>query len=252
MGTFVQQTLRNHRVVVSGMQFSREHQTTLMFASRAGRFFQTSYYRIADWQLHNTKEHVLMAQSARIVHGSGFCLLKHPARHSIFEILRLTKKFNSTTVLQPQYIPSLWRDRNDAVNTMKKTLQFADITTPTKDDAENLFGKQSPDGLVKKFKEIGANTIILTMGKEGCLIAKDGDVERIPAVEAEIVDPSGVHDAWHAGLYYAMNNGKQIYSAAKFANAVSAYVLGQPGSLIPLPSADEISEKLLDMPFADI
>jgi fructokinase len=252
MGTFVQQTLRNHRVVVTGMQFSREHQTSLLFASRAGRFFQTSYYRISDWQLHNTKEHVAMSQASRIVHGAGFCLWKHPARHSIFEILRLTKKFNSTTILQPQYIPALWRDRNDAMSTIKKTLQFADIATPTVDDAENLFGKMSHEDMVKKFHEIGAHAVILTMGKDGCLVSKDGELEHVPAIEAEIVDPSGVHDAWHAGLYYAVNHGKQIYSAVQYANAVGAYVLGQHGTLVQLPAGEELAQTMLEKPFADI
>ncbi len=252
MGTFVQQTLRNYKVAVSGMQFSRDQQTSIVFASRAGRFFQTSYYRIADWQLHNTKDHVAMAQASRIVHGSGFCLWKHPARHSIFEILRLTKKFSSTTVLQPFYIPALWRERNDALATIKKTIQFADIVTPTNDDAENLFGKLSREDLIKKFHELGASTVIMMMGKDGCMVSKNGEMERVPAVDAEIVDPSGVHDSWHAGLYYAMNQGKQIFSAVQFANAVSAYVLQQPGTLVPLPPAEDIAQQMLKMDFSDI
>ncbi|MCB2204412.1 hypothetical protein KQI65_06645 [bacterium] len=252
LGTFVQNTLRQHKVNATSMQFSRDHQTSLLFTARSGRILQSAYYRLAEWQLHNTKEHVALAQSSRIVHGSGFCLWKHPARHSVFEILRLSKKFESTTVLQPKYEPALWRNRNDAQNTIKKTLQFADILTPTIDDAEHLFGKGNREDYLKQYHEMGAEKVIMTMGKHGALVSDGSKVVRVPAVEAEVVDPAGVHDAWHAGLYYAMNNGKPLTNATYFANAVSAFVLGQQGALIDLPAPGEITQQLLDKAFEDV
>ena len=252
LGTFVQNFLRQKKVNVAGLQFSREFPTSLLFAARAGRILQTTYYRLADWQLHNTKEHVVLAQSARIVHGSGFCLWKHPARHSVFEILRLTKKFNSTTVLQPHYEPALWRDREDALATIKKTLQFADIATPTVDDAEHLFGKSPREDYVKMFHDLGVKKVILTMGKDGCLVSDGSSITRVEPGEAKIVDPMGVNEAWHAGLYHAMNRGKGLPSAALFANAVAAWVLQQPGSLIALPSVAEIAKEMSGRAFEDL
>ncbi|PLX32615.1 MAG: hypothetical protein C0600_01980 [Ignavibacteria bacterium] len=252
LGTFVQNTLRQHKVNATAMQFSRDHATSLVFTARQGRIIQSSYYRLADWQLHNTKEHVTLAQSSRIVHGSGFCLWKHPGRHSIFEILRLSKKFESMTVLQPTYEPALWRNRNEAITTIKKTLQFADLITPTIDDAEHLFGKGAKEDYLKQYHDMGAQTVIMTMGKHGAFVSDGSKVVRVPAVEAEVVDPAGVHDAWHAGLYYALNNGKPLANATYFANAVSAYVLKQQGSLVPLPAPGEITESLLGKPFEDV
>ena len=252
LGTFVQNFLRQHKVNVVGLQFSREFPTTLLFAARAGRILQTTYYRLADWQLHNTKDHVILAQSARIVHGSGFCLWKHPARHSVFEILRLTKKFNSTTVLQPHYEPALWRDRDDALATIKKTLQFTDIATPTVDDAEHLFGKSAREEYVKKFHDLGVKQVILTMGKDGCLVSSGAGITHVDPVEAKVIDPMGVNEAWHAGLYHAMNSGKDLASAAYFANAVAAWVLQQTGSLVPLPTPAELALGMTGRTFADL
>jgi sugar/nucleoside kinase (ribokinase family) len=252
MGTFIQNELRKYKIVTTGLQFSREFPTSVLFAARSTRMLQTTYYRLADWQLHNTKDHVTLAQSSRIVHGSGFSLWKHPARHSVFEILRLTKKFKSITVLQPFYEPALWRDRNEALATIKKTLQFADITTPTIDDAEHLFGKSTREDYIKKFHDLGVKTVILSMGKHGCLVSDGVVTNHVEAAEAQIVDPGGVHDSWHAGLYYAMNNGKGLLSATLFANAVAAYVLQMPGTLIELPSAQTISEQMLRKSFDEL
>jgi sugar/nucleoside kinase (ribokinase family) len=251
-GTFVQNTLRQYKVNASTMQFSREHQTSLIFTARLGRIIQSAYYRLSEWQLHNTKEHVMLAQASRIVHGSGFCLWQHPGRHSIFEILRLSKKFESTTVLQPFYEPALWRNRADALATIKKTLQFADIITPTIDDAENLFGKATREEHLKNYHDLGAKTVIMTMGKQGALVSDGLKVVRVPAVEAEVVDPSGVHDAWHAGLYYAINKHKPLANATYFANAVAAWVLSREGTLVDLPAPGEISQRFLDKAFEDV
>lgn len=251
-GTFIQNTLRHYKVNASTMQFSREHQTTLVFTARLGRIIQSAFYRLSEWQLHNTKEHVALAQGSKIVHGSGFCLWKHPARHSVFEMLRLSKKYDSTTVLQPFFEPALWRDRSDAMATIKKTLQFADIITPTIDDAENLFGKATREDYLKNYHDMGAKTVIMTMGKQGALVSDGSKVLRVPAVEVELVDPAGVHDAWHAGLYYGINNGKPLANATYFANAVAAWVLGQQGALVDLPAPGEISEKLLGKAFEDV
>lgn len=252
LGTFIQMELRRHKVSVQGLQFSREFPTSLLFAAYSGRSIQTTYYRLADWQLHNTKEHVTLCQSSRIVHGCGFSLWKHPARHSVFETLRLTKKTTGFTVLQPQYEPALWRDRADALATIKKTLQFADCATPTVDDAENLFGKSLREDYLKKYHDLGVERVILTMGKDGCLLSDQSGVTRIPAVEARMVDPSGAHDAWHAGLYTAMNRGKSLASAAHFANAVGAYVVQTPGTLVALPTAEHIAEQMLHTSFDEL
>ncbi len=249
LGTFVQNTLRQYKVNVTGLQFSREQPTSLLFSARAGRAIQTTYYRLSDWQLHNTKEHVLLAQGSKFVHGSGFTLWKHPGRHSVFEILRLAKKSACTTVLQPYYEPALWRDHDDALATIKKTLQFADIATPTIDDAEHLFGRSTREDYLKKYHDLGVDTVILTMGKDGCLISEDGEVSAVPAIDAPVVDPSGVHEAWHAGLYIAMSEGYGLAQSTQFANAVAAFVLRQNGPLVVLPSADRIAEEFLGRSF---
>ncbi|MDH7516195.1 MAG: PfkB family carbohydrate kinase [Bacteroidota bacterium] len=252
LGTFVQNTLRSKGVNVSGLQFSREHPTTLLLSARTGKLIQTTWYRSADWQLQNTKEHISLAQASRIVYASGFSLWKHPARHSVFEILRLTKKTNNITVLHPAYEPAIWRDRNDAATTIKKTLQFSDIATPTIDDAEHLFGKVPAEDLVRNYHDFGVETVILFMGREGCLLSRHGSMESVPAIPAQAVDPAGVHEAWHAGLFFAMNAEKELATAVRFANAVAAWVLQQPGSLVDIPDADTISRDLLKRPFDDV
>ena len=252
LGTFVQNTLRSYKVDATTMQFSRDNPTSLLFTSQVGRIVQSSYYRLADWQLHNTKEHVAQAQSSRIVFGCGFILIKHPARHSLFEMLRLAKKWDSLTVFQPYYDIAQWPNRGEAQATIKKTLQFADILTPSLADAEALFGKGTREDFLKQYHDMGAKIVIMSLGKQGSLLSDGVKVVRVPAVEAEVVDPNGVNEAWHAALFYAINKQKSQPNAVYFANTVAAWVLSQQGPLVDLPAAGEITQQLLGKPFEDV
>lgn len=252
LGTYVQNTLRQHKVEAGTMQFSKEHPTSLRFSAKKGRLAQSTYYRLADWQLHNTKEHVAQAQSSRIVFGSGFILIKHPARHSLFEMLRLAKKWDSTTVFQPHFDPTQWTSRSEALLTIKKTLQFADILTPTLDDAEALLGKGTKEDYLKQYHDMGCRTVVMNLGKQGSLLSDGVKVVRVPAVEGDVVDPSGADEAWHAALFYAMNKMKSMPNAVYFANTVASWVLARPGSLVALPTPGEITQEMLGKAFEDV
>jgi sugar/nucleoside kinase (ribokinase family) len=252
LGNFVQNSLRKHKVEAGNIQFCRDFPTTLRFSAKVGRMYQTAHYRLADWNLHNTKEHILQAQSSRIVFCNGSVLTKNPARHSIFEILRLSKKWSSTTVFRPVYEPSQWPDRQDAQATIKKTLQFADILTPTIEDAEALFGKAPKEEHLKQYHDMGAKTVVMNLGKQGALLSDGSKVVRVPAVESEVVDMEGVDEAWHAAFFYALNKRKAAPNAVYFANTVAAWVISRPGGLIELPPPGEITKELIGKDFEDI
>ncbi len=251
-GTFIQHTFRQAKVQVSGLQFNKEFPTSIMFRGRSGSLDQTLFLRQADWQLHNTKEHTFLAQSCRIVFGSGFGLWKHPARHSVFEILRLAKKVDTITILNPHYGPGFYKDREDGYQTIKKTLQFADIATPRLMDAEDLFGKMSKEDYIKKYLDLGVKKVILWAGREGALVSDGAKIVRVPASIIDVVDRAGTHEAWHAGLMYAMTKGKELANAAYFGNIVAAYVAQRQGALVPIPDAETLAQEMTARSFRDL
>lgn len=252
MGNIIKSEFQKYKIDTDGVQYVRDAPTSLLFTARTGRLLQTAYYRLADWHLHNTKEHITQAQSSAMVHASGFSLWKNPSRHSVFELLRLAKKFDRKTVLYPMFQYALWRDRSEAMEVIKKTIQFADIVTPTLDDAENLFGKMPREDFIQRYREMGARDVILAMGRDGCLVTEKDAIVCVPACEAKIVNPAGVVDAWHAGLYFALKSGKSLPSAAHFANGVGAFVLQEEESLVQLPSADVITKQMFSKSFSEI
>jgi D-beta-D-heptose 7-phosphate kinase/D-beta-D-heptose 1-phosphate adenosyltransferase len=87
------------------------------------------------------------------------------------------------------------------------------------DICRNIFAKHRPKYLV------------ITLGQEGMLVAKDGKIiEQIPSNAQEIFDVSGAGDTAIAFLTAALVAGESIVNAAQLANLASGIVVGKVGT----------------------
>ncbi|GGP25510.1 carbohydrate kinase family protein [Silvimonas amylolytica] len=86
-------------------------------------------------------------------------------------------------------------------------------------------GVSIPD-LAKKVK-----ALIVTYGSEGSEIYADGEVHRIPVVQAEaVVDPTGCGDAFRAGLLYGISHGWDWPSTGRLASLLGALKIARRGA----------------------
>ena len=68
------------------------------------------------------------------------------------------------------------------------------------------------------------------MGGDGCLVAGEGGVLRLPAYDVAVSDTTGCGDAFSAGLIAALHRGWDVERAARFAGAAGALVATGLGS----------------------
>ena len=78
---------------------------------------------------------------------------------------------------------------------------------------------------------------MITLSEDGIAIF-DEKMHKVPTVAKEVFDVTGAGDTVIASLAYAISSGKDIISAAQFANAAAAVVVGKIGSATA--SMDEI------------
>ena len=57
-----------------------------------------------------------------------------------------------------------------------------------------------PEDLVRSLLQLGPANVIMTLGAEGALWASDQGIQRIPALEVQVVDTVGAGDGFNAGL----------------------------------------------------
>jgi len=78
---------------------------------------------------------------------------------------------------------------------------------------------------------------MITLSEDGIAIFDD-KMHKVPTVAKEVFDVTGAGDTVIASLAYAISSGKDIVTAAQFANAAAAVVVGKIGSATA--SMDEI------------
>lgn len=92
--------------------------------------------------------------------------------------------------------------------------------------------------------------IVVTNGCKGSTIynIKDGYInkEQISIAKPDnVIDSTGVGDAYIAGFMYAYLNGKPFIKCAQTGSVVSSYIIEKMGCLSNIPSIDEINKRYL-------
>ena len=125
----------------------------------------------------------------------------------------------------------------------------ADILIPNLYEAADI--TDQPGANIRAAKLIGsdlvargADSVVITMGKRGCMVVDRNGADHIPAFEVELVDHTGRGDAFAGALaaYCAVKD--DVREAVKFASAAGALACTKFGSIEALPAKAEIIQLL--------
>ncbi len=121
------------------------------------------------------------------------------------------------------------------------------LITPNEVEAEILTGipvdsKENADKAADWFFEKGVENVLITLGGRGVYIATDEKRAIIPAYHVEAIDTTGAGDAFNGGLVAALAEGKNLWEAAGFANALAAVAVQRLGTTPAMPTREEIEQ----------
>jgi ribokinase len=128
-------------------------------------------------------------------------------------------------------------------------LRQVSILTPNETEAELLTGVkvtddatagQAADKLIAK----GVQTVILTLGAKGALVATKESKQRVPGFKVKAVDTTAAGDIFNGALAVALSEGQPLLDAVRFACAAAAISVTRLGAQPSAPKRKEI-EKLL-------
>lgn len=98
-------------------------------------------------------------------------------------------------------------------------------------------GRNGPaDALIAK----GVKNAVITLGSRGVFVATAERAALIPVPRVEVLDTTGAGDAFNGGLVTALSEGKDLFAAAKFANALAAVSVQRMGTTNSMPTREEI------------
>lgn len=127
-----------------------------------------------------------------------------------------------------------------------RMIELADIVVPNETEAELLTGL-SVSGLngasdaAHRLKEMGAQTVIVTLGASGALLWDGSEEQHFSPPKVNAVDTTGSGDAFIGSLAYALVQGKDMPAAIRFANQVAALSVTKPGTQTSFPTLAEVN-----------
>jgi ribokinase len=126
----------------------------------------------------------------------------------------------------------------------EEILKNADILVINENEAETISGEKiktvGKEAVIEKLIAMGASTVILTLGKEGCLL-KNGQIEiSKEAFEVDALDTTAAGDTFCGALAARLSKGENWDDILTFATAASALCVTRMGAQPSVPDKKEV------------
>ncbi|MDR1933743.1 MAG: adenosine kinase [Spirochaetales bacterium] len=104
-----------------------------------------------------------------------------------------------------------------------------DILFANQDELAALTGVKGPQEAILKAAEGLAPLLVMKTGKDGCSIAREGGVIRVPGERVKAVDTTAAGDSFAAGFLFGLLLGKDIELCGKIANRTASQMVTVEG-----------------------
>ncbi len=187
-------------------------------------------------QLREEDIHPEAVGNAKWIHVSGEILSICRDGEGRKAVLQLLESIPEDSKLSLD--PNFTTDLPNLVEIMEPFVKRADLIMPSEGEAEKLTGASSDEEACRILAKAG-KIIALKKGKAGCEIYFEEECILIPPYYIEEIDPTGCGDSFCAGLLCGLIDGKELFEAGAFANAVGAL---QAASFGPMEGARRLHE----------
>jgi|CZKI01.1.fsa_nt_gi ribokinase len=183
---------------------------------------------------------------AALIRGARVVICQGEANARInLHAFRLARRFGATTILNPAPMgPGFDR----------RILALTDILIPNETEFAALTRRAPGRGLraVHRLgRLLGVPTIIVTMGRGGCLVSTEAGWTAITGHRVRAVDTTGAGDAFVGGFAAGLVRfDGDLLKAARFGNAAAALSVTRPGTAPSMPQRREIDRFLRALPGA--
>jgi len=172
---------------------------------------------------------VLQAEEAFVDVGVLVMQLEIPL-DAVQEGIRIARGKEITIILNPAPALELPVDLLSSVNYL----------IPNQTELLMLSGQKDVESGIEYLLKLGVETVVVTLGGDGVVLAKDGFRKKLPAYEVDVVDTVAAGDAFVGAFAVALSEGKQLEQAAEFASAAAAISVTRLGAQPSLPTRAEV------------
>lgn len=130
-------------------------------------------------------------------------------------------------------------------------LQHLDMITPNETEAELLTGvkvdnvttaQQAADALHAK----GIKQVMITLGSQGVWLSDNGKGRQVPGFRVDAKDTTAAGDTFNGALLTALQEGREMEEAIRFAHAAAAISVTRFGAQTSIPHRREVERFLME------
>ena len=127
-------------------------------------------------------------------------------------------------------------------NILSLPLELVDCLMVNEIEAAQLLGHEGEGESLAR--ELGARypamTVVLTLGAQGSICCRDGEIVRCEAEKVKAVDTTAAGDTYTGFFISAMSRGESIQTAMRLATRASAISVTRPGASPSIPDISEL------------
>lgn len=131
-----------------------------------------------------------------------------------------------------------------AIPTDRELLRNVDILVVNETEAQTISGEKieniGEEGIVNTLLDMGVNTVVLTLGKNGCFYKNRTESMSFGSFEVDALDTTGAGDTFCGALAAEIARGNSWESTLVFATAAAANCITKMGAQPSIPKEDEV------------
>ena len=151
----------------------------------------------------------------------------------------------------PNYRPSLWKNKECAVKKMKSVIELVDVMKVSDEESILLTEAESYEQAADQLLAMGPKLVAITLGEQGVLMATKNRKEIIKAFQTHAVDTTGAGDSFWGGVLcgiLSMNKSieniewEEIRECAVLGNEVAGLCVQKRGGIPAIPTKEAVFE----------
>jgi ribokinase len=124
-------------------------------------------------------------------------------------------------------------------------LRMIDIITPNETEASILVSAEEEvleqKDLIKKLKELGLETVIITLGEQGVVFSSNGQEGHVSGNKVEVIDTTAAGDTFNGYLAVALAGGGSLDESIRIANQAASVSVTRLGASTSIPYLGEFN-----------
>lgn len=258
-GVFLQKTLNDHGVDISGLVRANDSQTTLAFVHlmKDGQR-EFNFYRGADQFLQEDEVNWSLIENARIVHISSLAFCSTITAQTTHRIIARAKAKNIPISYDANWRPMLWKDKRMGIRQLAVGNGFADIVKASEEELQLITGESDEKHGAQALLQQGVQMVLITRGAEGSAVYTQAAYTFAPAYnDIQAVDTTGAGDTcfgtFLAGMLKLRKapdalNADELENLLRTSNAAAGLSVTKLGGISSIPTAAEVDAFLAAHP----